>query len=51
MAPNNPNGLGISGTSQQTSGLNIGGNSGQVNTGIDLATGNIDLQAAAEALR
>ena len=52
MAPNNPNGqMGISGTSQQSSGLNIGGNSGQVNTGIDLATGNIDLQAAAEALR
>lgn len=41
-------------TSQPTNqgmGLNIGGNSGSQNTGIDLSTGNLDVNAAAEALR
>ena len=39
-------------TSMATTGLNIGGNSGSANNpSIDLATGNMDIQAAAETLR
>lgn len=31
--------------------MNIGGNSGGGNAGIDLSTGNLDVHAAAEALK